>query len=151
MNNIVCFWLSAALIFSMLELLSMALIFFLPCAFGALITACAAVWVQPFISTLSIFIIAVLVAFMISYHFFVPYLYSCSVRYHSNVDALQGKRAIVIKSIEKNSKGLVKIDGQEWSAQGIDDHAGIAKGQEVEVVLVKGAHVKVRKIDNQGR
>ena len=55
----------------------------------------------------------------------------------TNVYALKGKHAIVVKTIEKNGKGYVKVGGEEWSAIEAN-HGTIPEGSKVIVVGVDG-------------
>ena len=61
----------------------------------------------------------------------------------TNVDALIGKRARVVKSIEPLKGGQVTINGQIWSAR---SHSGEVLSVEstVEVLKVVGCHLIVR-------
>ena len=54
--------------------------------------------------------------------------------------ALVGKQAIVLERIA-NSEGVgcVRIDGEVWTARSLFDDQVIERGQEVEVVQIKGA------------
>jgi len=54
----------------------------------------------------------------------------------TNVQALIGKKGIVIKDIQSSERGYVKIGGEEWSAV-----------SEVENILLKDTKIIVQKID----
>lgn len=55
----------------------------------------------------------------------------------TNVNALKGKKGFVIKEITKTAKGLVRIEGEEWSA--ISKHGeGIEIGKQVIVKDIDG-------------
>ncbi|MGH2914313.1 MAG: NfeD family protein [Solirubrobacteraceae bacterium] len=54
--------------------------------------------------------------------------------------ALIGKRAIVIERIANNDGvGIVKIDGEVWTARSLYDDEEIDAGKRVEVIDIKGA------------
>ena len=62
----------------------------------------------------------------------------------SNVDAMRGKRGIVVDSIPENGQpGRVKLGGEEWRAV-TDDGLSIESGAEVVVEQVDGATLHVR-------
>jgi membrane protein implicated in regulation of membrane protease activity len=54
--------------------------------------------------------------------------------------ALVGKRAIVLERIvNSEGAGIVKIDGEVWTARALDDDEVIEPGTQVDVVDIKGA------------
>jgi membrane protein implicated in regulation of membrane protease activity len=54
--------------------------------------------------------------------------------------ALVGKRAIVLERIvNSEGVGIVKIDGEVWTARALDDDEIIEPGTQVDVVDIKGA------------
>ena len=54
--------------------------------------------------------------------------------------ALVGRHGTVIERIDnREGVGLVKIDGELWSARSFDDDREIGAGQRVEVVEIRGA------------
>ena len=64
----------------------------------------------------------------------------------TNVQSIIGKKGIITKDINSiKSTGQVKIEGELWSAIGIDD-MDIPKGTEVEVNEIKGVKVIVTPI-----
>jgi membrane protein implicated in regulation of membrane protease activity len=56
---------------------------------------------------------------------------------HTNVDALIGKKAIALSTVNENG-GQVRLDGDVWTARAIDDHA-IKPGSSVTIVEISGA------------
>lgn len=68
-----------------------------------------------------------------------------------HIDEIIGKEAIVIETIDnKQSKGLVKVDGEIWRAYSESDEITIEEGQKVIILKVEGAHVVVRKSERGG-
>jgi membrane protein implicated in regulation of membrane protease activity len=65
----------------------------------------------------------------------------------TNVDAVIGMDAVVIKPISKFAKGEVKINGIIWTAQS-DDGTDIPEGAECLVTAVEGATAKVIAVRN---
>jgi len=54
--------------------------------------------------------------------------------------ALVGKRAIVLERIvNREGVGIVRIDGEVWTARALDDDEVIEPGTQVDVVDIKGA------------
>jgi membrane protein implicated in regulation of membrane protease activity len=53
------------------------------------------------------------------------------------VDALVGKRAYVLREVTDRD-GLIRIDGEEWSARAFDDFAVIPVGTAVDVMRISG-------------
>lgn len=63
--------------------------------------------------------------------------------FRSNIFALQGKCAIVLKEITPYNTGTVKIDGQIWEVQSIHN-TKIASGSLVEILSIKGIKLIVQ-------
>ncbi len=63
----------------------------------------------------------------------------------TNIDAIIGKRGIIIKEINPLEPGEVKVDALIWNCINIDD-TKIEKGQTVEVIKVEGNKLTVKKI-----
>jgi membrane protein implicated in regulation of membrane protease activity len=61
----------------------------------------------------------------------------------SNVDALLGKKALVMEAVGPKGPGVVKIQGETWRALSEQDH--FEKDQWVEIEKVEGASVIVRR------
>lgn len=62
----------------------------------------------------------------------------------TNVYSIIGKEALVIEDIDTiNNKGLIKINGETWSAK-TDNYEIITKGNKVEIVSVDGVKVLVK-------
>jgi membrane protein implicated in regulation of membrane protease activity len=54
------------------------------------------------------------------------------------VDALVGKRAFVVREVNDRD-GLVRIEGEEWTARSFDDATVIPEGAAVNVMRITGA------------
>lgn len=61
----------------------------------------------------------------------------------TNVDALVGKEAIVIETIEPFSAGQAKLDGLVWSAVAKESHTSIQQGTTVIIDRVEGVKLVV--------
>lgn len=64
----------------------------------------------------------------------------------TNVDSLIGMEGIVLDTIEKHQKGLVKVNGQKWSAIAFDSKR-IEKDVDVIVMAVEGVKLIVKRSD----
>ena len=65
----------------------------------------------------------------------------------TNVDRIISKTGIVIEKIDKfNGTGMVKIDGEVWSALAEKEDEIIEKNSKIKVLEVKGVKVIVTKI-----
>ncbi|PZG13152.1 activity regulator of membrane protease YbbK [Micromonospora craterilacus] len=54
------------------------------------------------------------------------------------VEAIEGSTALVLERVDAD-KGMVKIDGELWSARAYDATQVLAPGERVQVIQVKGA------------
>lgn len=141
------FWLITAIFFLLFEIGSPGLFFFLSFFFGAIIAAGSTVFTDSVILQGIIFLFGSVLSFLVL-HFWVKKRFSKEKRHeHTNVSALKGKHAIVIKLVPDNinSFGSVKVGGEIWSARSIDLKE-ILVGSTVEIVEIKGASLIVRKI-----
>lgn len=57
----------------------------------------------------------------------------------TNVDAYTGKRARVLRAMDDDSPGLVRIGTEDWTASPAPGVESIAEGEQVKVVEIKGA------------
>ena len=60
----------------------------------------------------------------------------------TNIDAIIGRRGIVLKDIARNIDGLVKVGNEQWRARAEED---IKKGDEIVVTAVSGVTLIVEK------
>ncbi len=63
----------------------------------------------------------------------------------SNVDALIGKKALVVEKITPEQMGLVKVESELWKAESFDV---VEAGTFVEVLRIEGSHLVVKKTEN---
>lgn len=61
----------------------------------------------------------------------------------TNIDAIIGRRGIVMRRIARNVDGRVKVGGEDWKARAIED---IEEGDVVVVTDVSGVTLTVEKI-----
>jgi membrane protein implicated in regulation of membrane protease activity len=60
----------------------------------------------------------------------------------TNIDAIIGKKGIVLQSIARNIDGRVKVGNEEWKARAAED---IEKGTEIVVISISGVTLNVEK------
>ncbi len=66
-------------------------------------------------------------------------------RTKTNAESLIGKTAVVLQEIDNlNAKGLVSVNGQEWSARASEED-GIPAETQVEIVEISGVKLLVRR------
>ncbi|WP_433528985.1 NfeD family protein [Micromonospora sp. CA-263727] len=54
------------------------------------------------------------------------------------IEAIEGSTALVLEQVDSD-RGMVKIDGEMWSARAYDATQVLAPGERVQVIQVKGA------------
>lgn len=134
------FWLVVGLIFLLAELSTPGLFLFIAFAFSACVASIFAFLEYSFMLQCLVF----LFSFGISFLVLRSLVKSKDLkRTKTNVYALNGKTAIVIKSIKKNGKGLVKVGGEIWTAQGVDG-SNFEKDDVVKIVSVKGSRLIIK-------
>ncbi len=139
------FWLVVACLFLIAEVGHPGLFFFLPFSAAAFITAGISLWQESLvIQGLSFLSLAVLIFLILHRSLKIRSLVHRGEQ-KTNIDALIGKRAIVITDIAHQGTGYVKLDGEKWLSRSIDGST-INSGTTVEVVMARGAHLLVKKI-----
>ena len=136
---ITCIWLIIALLFLLLELSAPGLFYFLSFSFGALIGAVTNYNGFHLAIQCMVFLASTIIAFGILNYFMRRYP---GTTHKTNIDAMVGQKGIVIKAIDKNTPGQVKIGGQIWSAR---SNMELVVDTTVGVKGVKGCHLTVRK------
>ena len=136
------YWLIACVAFVILEILPPPTHFFFVCmAFGALGGAIAAVFTTiPWIPWVVFAVVSVaLTPLMIplARFLFTPKPHA------SNVDALLGKKAVVVEAVDPKQAGTVKVEGEKWRA--VSQKERFEKDEWVEIARVEGASVIVRR------
>ena len=138
----VMYWLGAAAIFVVIEIITMGLttIWF---AGGALVGAVMAAFSLPLWSQIIAFVIVSVILLILTRPWALKYLNSRTVR--TNADSLIGQTALVTQDIDNlNAKGQVK--GQIWTARSISDDVQLHEGQKVMIESISGVKVIVKPI-----
>ena len=140
----VMYWLGAAAIFVVIEIITMGLttIWF---AGGALVGAVMAAFSLPLWSQIIAFVIVSVILLILARPWALKYLNSRTVR--ANADSLIGQTALVTQDIDNlNAKGQVKVEGQIWTARSISDDVQLHEGQKVMIESISGVKVIVKPI-----
>lgn len=145
-SNNVCFWLIVAFFFLIMEMGSPGLFFFISFFFGGLIAAAVSVFTPSTIIQTICFLSGTGVASLVLRYCVVPRIGKDRPHAHTNVYALKGKQGIVLKNISFEHPGLVRVNGELWAAKIARDELAVVKGDFIEVVEVRGAHVVVKKV-----
>ena len=139
-------WLIVFVVFAALELISLGMtcIWF---AIGALAACVASLITGNWIIQALVFIVVTAGVLIVLRPMAVKLINNKAVK--TNVESIKGKTGKVILEIDNiNAKGMVKIDGMEWTAR--SQHNTIIKeGTLVEVVSVEGVKVIVKEADTQ--
>ena len=138
--SMVWIWLAAAIIFIIIEAVTVGLttIWFAAGALVALILALIKVGVGV---QVVVFLILSLVLLATTRKIFVNKLKTGSEK--TNVDALVGEEAVVLEDITPFNTGLVKVKGQNWTAIAADKDASILKGSTVKIKAIEGVKLIV--------
>ena len=133
----VMYWLGAAAIFVVIEIITMGLttIWF---AGGALVGAVMAAFSLPLWSQIIAFVIVSVILLILTRPWALKYLNSRTVRTNA---------ALVTQDIDNlNAKGQVKVEGQIWTARSISDDVQLHEGQKVMIESISGVKVIVKPI-----
>ena len=138
--SMVWIWLAAAIIFIIIEAVTVGLttIWFAAGALVALILALIKVGVGV---QVAVFLILSLVLLATTRKIFVNKLKTGSEK--TNVDALVGEEAVVLEDITPFNTGLVKVKGQNWTAIAADKDASILKGSTAKIKAIEGVKLIV--------
>lgn len=134
-------WLIVFVVFAALELVSvgMTCIWF---AVGALAACVTSLFTGNWIIQSIVFIIVTVLFLLFLRPLAVKYVNNKTEK--TNVDSIIGRTAKVVTEIDNvNAKGMVVIDGVEWTARSKDDRV-IPKETLVDVVEVSGVKVIVK-------
>ncbi len=144
MENIVWIWLAVALIFLIMELLSPTFIFVI-FVVGAIASGAFSYFMPDEIYwQLGIFI--GVAALLLPFSRMLAKKITKESPQKSNVDALIGQTAIVIKEIDPDLGGQVKIGGETWLAEADEK---IDENGKVEIISISGTKVHVKKIESE--
>lgn len=140
MNQLVTFWILAAVVFGVVEMITALLICIWFCG-GALVAALAGFLTNSWwISAVAFVVVSALL--LIFTRPLVKNKIAPKVQ-PTNADRIIGKEAVVILGIDPaENKGQIKVDGQVWSAK---SDCAIDEGEKVTVSSIEGVKAVVTK------
>ena len=141
MAHLPWFWLAMAILMTIMEFIipGLATIWF---ALGAVVMIPLSLLPIQFAIQIVIFLVISVVLLIFTRPFAMKKLKAN--REKTNVDALAGKSALVVKPISKYEKGEVKVGGIVWTARS-EDETPLKKGEECFVIRIEGATAVVGK------
>ncbi len=141
-------WLALAVVFGVLELVSLDL-FLVMLAGGAVVGAATAAVGGPIPLQIVLAMITAVGLLGVIRPGVVRRLHS-GPDLKIGADALIGKRATVLHELVHGTPGRVKIGGEEWTAEPYDEDDRIEAGEVVDVVQIKGATAYVLRVHRLG-
>lgn len=144
MQELLWLWLGVIGGALVLELTHPGLFFFLSLSFGG----CAALAAWSVDASLELQVIAFVVSAVIAFIILRGIVAHRRTGEHhkTNVEALIGKKAVVVSRIAYPSSGLVKVHGEVWSAR-TQEQDIVNAGDFVEIVAIVGCHLIVKRVD----
>lgn len=138
--NMLYLWLSVAVIFLLLEVISAGTQFFFPFSFGGMAAALAA-WFDYSATTQSLVFLGVSIISFVGLRYY--FVRNNNPTVLTNTDALINKVGVVTKTIEPHGTGRVRIKGEEWPAEA-KDNVILHKGTYIHVTEVRGTKLVVK-------
>ena len=137
-------WLIVAIIFGVAELMttSLTLVWF---SIGALCMTFLSIFIESILVQIIIFAAISTVLLVIATKYLVKR--DKDVKYSTNLQGIISKNAVVIEDIEPYSTGLVKLNGEEWTA--VSKHeVKIEKNKIVKVIAIEGVKLIVEEVSD---
>lgn len=134
-------WLFFGLLCVFFELLSPGFFYCLSLALGTLPAACGAWFELSFGWQTGLFFGGSLISFFLLY-VCVRKVTRIDGHYRSAVDALPGKKGVIVEKVSSTHIGQVRVEGQLWAAQSMHDDV-LEKGAPVLVIRVEGVRLIV--------
>ncbi|MDY4573993.1 MAG: NfeD family protein [Intestinibacter sp.] len=136
------FWLIVAIIFGVGELMttSLTLIWF---SIGALIVMLISIFIESILWQVVVFAVISITLLVIATKYLVDR--DREVKYNTNLQGIISQKAIVVEDIEPYESGVVKLNGEEWTAVSKDE-LKIEKGKVVEIIEIEGVKLIVREV-----
>jgi|GEM_PF-54142 membrane protein implicated in regulation of membrane protease activity len=149
-NNSGYIWLFIALALLFAEIGTPGLFFFVAFAIGASAASVVAFLGESLFMQWIIALLVSIVSFLII-RLVLKKRKLSDVKYESsqtNIDALVGKSAVAVTKFDAEGRGRVKVGGEEWASKLEEEEGlseGIAKGERVVIVGIRGNHLVVTK------
>lgn len=139
-------WMILAVLMAGIELAVFSIFIFGPLAVAAVVTALVAGFGGSLELQLAVFIVLSLAAMFA--------LYPVARRHResdpelaTNVDALTGRHARVLETLTADGFGLIRLDGDNWTARPEPGSGDIAPDTSVEIVRIAGATAIVKPLE----
>ncbi len=143
MNGAVIVWLIAAVVFGIVEGITVSLVSVWMAA-GAVSAAIVAVFGGSILWQMIVFLMVSAVLLILTVPLFRRIREKKTIK--TNADRLIGSDAVVIRRVEPmENQGQVKVMGQVWSASSVD-HTVIEIGEKVVVQSIEGVRAIVKRI-----
>lgn len=139
------FWLIVAIIFGVGELMttSLTLIWF---SIGALLVMFLSIFIESILWQVIIFAVISIILLVIATKYLVDK--DKNVQYNTNLQGIISQKAIVTQTIEPYETGVVKLNGEEWTAVSKYE-TRIEVGKLVEVVAIEGVKLIVKEVNEE--
>ena len=136
------FWLIVAIIFGVGELMttSLTLIWF---SIGALVVMLISIFIESILWQVIVFAAISVTLLVIATKYLVDK--DKNVKYNTNLQGIISQKAMVIEDIEPYESGVVKLNGEEWTAISKVE-LKIEKGKVVEIIEIEGVKLIVREV-----
>lgn len=138
MDTLFFYWVIKALLFVILEISNPGLFLFLSFSVGACVGAALNFFDYTLLTQITAAFVVSVAAFIIMSLWIRKRFKDKRISHISNVDALMGKRGIVVEHIGKGATGALKLNDVIWLARS-EDGSEIAVGTSVIIVQIKGA------------
>ena len=142
-HYLVWVWLGCIVLSVIAEVLTEQLvaIWFLP---GALVAAVLAVCDVPVIWQIFVFVLITAVGILLSRTLIYPRLTAKNAK--TNIDAIIGQKCVVTEEINNFvGCGQAKVNGQYWSARGVNEDDVFPVGTKLSIVAIEGVKLICRK------
>lgn len=139
------FWLIVAIIFGVGELMttSLTLVWF---SIGALLVMFLSIFIESILLQVIIFAIVSVILLVIATKYLVDR--DKDVKYNTNLQGIISQKAIVNQDIKPHETGVVKLNGEEWTAIS-QNQTKIEAGKLVEVVAIEGVKLIVKETSEE--
>jgi len=121
-------------------------IFFVAASF---VTGLISLVIDNLLAQMAIFTLTSFIIIIFGKPFLQKFFHVNKVEKNSTIDALIGKEAIITQSFANGERSLVKVDGEVWSAKGIDNNLFL-EGERVIIKRIEGVTAVVEKINKKG-
>lgn len=141
---ITLYWLGAAAVFTVIEILTTSLttIWF---AGGALVAALLSYLGFSELAQVGVFILVSVLLLVLTRQWAKEHLNNRTVK--TNADRLIGETCLVTETVENlTNKGQVTVKGQVWSARNVDEDQVLPKGTLVRIVAITGVKLTVQAV-----